>query len=163
MSREKKFTPGPWVRSEYYSDGADPLDKDGFGIADIPKTQIKEDHPDNKHWSESSDFHREISQSEFMANANLIAAAPELLEALENLENDDGKSMPESAWKLVQSAIAKAYGEQEKVEIVDVKEKEYFTCPHCGGGHITRAFHRCIDCKALLKWIRPDQQGKEDG
>lgn len=45
------------------------------------------------------------------ANALLIAAAPELLEALENLENDDG-SIPEHAWKLVKAAIAKAKGEQ---------------------------------------------------
>jgi hypothetical protein len=35
----------------------------------------------------------------------------ELLEALENLENDDDQMMPKSAWELVQSAIAKAYGE----------------------------------------------------
>ena len=29
-----------------------------------------------------------------------------MLEALENLENDDGRQMPASAWKLVQEAIA---------------------------------------------------------
>ncbi|WP_296763766.1 hypothetical protein [Sediminimonas sp.] len=34
----------------------------------------------------------------------------DLLEALENLENDDGKAMPPSAWALVQTAIAKAKG-----------------------------------------------------
>lgn len=50
-----------------------------------------------------------------------------------------------------------------QVEIVDIKGNHYFICPHCGGGHITRAFQRCIDCSALVKWIRPDQQGKEDG
>lgn len=43
------------------------------------------------------------------ANARLIAAAPDLLEAAENLENDDG-SIPEHAWKLLQDAIAKAKG-----------------------------------------------------
>ena len=43
-------------------------------------------------------------------NANLIAAAPDLLEALENLENDDN-SIPSHAWDMVQSAIAKAKGE----------------------------------------------------
>ena len=37
----------------------------------------------------------------------LIIAAPDLLEALQNLENDDGK-IPEHAWALIQSAIAKA-------------------------------------------------------
>lgn len=43
------------------------------------------------------------------ADARLIAAAPDLLEALKNLENDDG-SIPAHAWALVQSAIAKAEG-----------------------------------------------------
>jgi hypothetical protein len=46
----------------------------------------------------------------YQANARLIAAAPDMLEALQNLENDDGSSMPDSAWKLVQDAIAKATG-----------------------------------------------------
>jgi hypothetical protein len=45
------------------------------------------------------------------ANARLIAAAPDLLEALENLENDDN-SIPSYAWDMVQSAIAKAKGGQ---------------------------------------------------
>jgi hypothetical protein len=41
------------------------------------------------------------------ANAKLIAAAPDLLEALKNLENDNGQ-IPDHAWKLVRDAIAKA-------------------------------------------------------
>jgi hypothetical protein len=44
---------------------------------------------------------------DILANAQLIAAAPDLLEALQNLENDDG-SIPEHAWKLCQAAISKA-------------------------------------------------------
>lgn len=50
-----------------------------------------------------------IRQEESKANARLIAAAPDLLEAAENLENDDG-AIPEHAWKLLQDAIAKAKG-----------------------------------------------------
>jgi hypothetical protein len=46
------------------------------------------------------------------ANARLIAAAPDLLEALNNLENDDG-AIPEHAWKMVCAAIAKAEGRGE--------------------------------------------------
>lgn len=42
-------------------------------------------------------------------NANIIAAAPDMLAALENLENDDG-SIPDHAWRIVQDAIAKAKG-----------------------------------------------------
>jgi len=41
----------------------------------------------------------------------LIAAAPDLLEALENLENDAGQ-IPDDAWKIVKDAIARAKGEQ---------------------------------------------------
>lgn len=37
----------------------------------------------------------------------LISAAPDMLEALQNLENDDN-SIPEHAWKMVQDAIRKA-------------------------------------------------------
>jgi hypothetical protein len=44
------------------------------------------------------------------ANAQLVSAAPDLLEALQNLENDDGK-IPDHAWKIVQAAIAKSTGE----------------------------------------------------
>lgn len=41
------------------------------------------------------------------ANAKLIAAAPELLEALQNLENDNN-AIPPHAWDKVQKAIKKA-------------------------------------------------------
>ncbi len=44
-----------------------------------------------------------------IANARLITAAPEMLAALENLEND-ANQMPMSIWQAVQEAIAKAKG-----------------------------------------------------
>lgn len=40
-------------------------------------------------------------------DAQLIAAAPEMYEALKNIENDDNH-MPDSAWRMIQDAIAKA-------------------------------------------------------
>jgi len=40
-------------------------------------------------------------------NATLIAAAPEMLAALQNLENDNN-TIPAHAWKLVQDAIKSA-------------------------------------------------------
>ena len=43
------------------------------------------------------------------ANARLIAAAPELLEALKSIENDDGR-IPKAIWDLRNAAIAKAEG-----------------------------------------------------
>lgn len=42
-------------------------------------------------------------------DANLVAAAPDMLEALQSLENDDGH-IPESVWNAVKKAIAKARG-----------------------------------------------------
>lgn len=46
---------------------------------------------------------------ESFANAKLIAAAPKMLEALENLENDKNQ-IPDHAWKMVQDAIKLAIG-----------------------------------------------------
>lgn len=42
------------------------------------------------------------------AAARLFLAAPKMLEALKNLENDDGKAMPATAWAMVQDAIREA-------------------------------------------------------
>jgi len=51
-----------------------------------------------------------VEQNMDFGNAALIAAAPDMLAALENLENDDG-SMNKTAWEMVQCAIAKAKGD----------------------------------------------------
>jgi len=71
--------------------------------------ELTEQHPSPRIFS-GSRLVAHVSNSDYPneANANLIAAAPDMLEALQNLENDDGKTMPPSAWKLVQNAITKA-------------------------------------------------------
>lgn len=49
---------------------------------------------------------------EAVANAKLIAAAPQMLEALQNLEND-ANQMPDTAWQLVKDAINSAVGNED--------------------------------------------------
>jgi hypothetical protein len=86
-----KHTPGPWVaecRHVSYPGGEWP--KDEFLQWEVKGPLLP--------WGRG-DF--------YQSDALLIAAAPDLLAALQNLENDDG-SIPDHAWSLVQAAIAKA-------------------------------------------------------
>lgn len=97
--REKKFTPGPWK-------------KDGLGWYGANGEQVV--------MSDGPSFGSRSCFNQAEPNAHLIAAAPELLEALEYCLNRIEKS--EKWWIDVESkggfdtdkielAIAKAYGE----------------------------------------------------
>lgn len=83
-----KHTPGPWkLSNDSFAAGRRFVDADGRPIGRFLP------HDQNG-----------------AANASLIiAAAPDMLEALQNLENDNG-AIPPHAWALVQAAIAKATG-----------------------------------------------------
>ena len=86
-----KHTPGPWRYVGHF--GTHCLDSNGRCIADAP-------HPNG------------MSEEEGFANARLIAAAPELLEALEYLAGFE-KNADWDGYKAVtmaKSAIAKARG-----------------------------------------------------
>lgn len=50
-----------------------------------------------------------VDEEEAKANAQLISAAPDLFEALINIENDDNR-IPASIWDLRNKAIKKALG-----------------------------------------------------
>ena len=50
-------------------------------------------------------------KSEAKANAKLISAAPDLFEALINIENDDNR-IPATIWELRNKALNKALGEE---------------------------------------------------
>jgi hypothetical protein len=92
--REKKFTPGPW-------ESVEPIDEEKAGIDGINGKAVV-------WWS---DVHNEGIDN--IHDAHLIAAAPELLEALERIEamcRHDEK-MPDTLLQC-RTAIAKAYGEQ---------------------------------------------------
>lgn len=100
-----KWTPGPWrvsggryIKQDYTKIGLS--DDAGMMIASIPGGET------------SGSFFVENS-AECKANANLIAAAPELVEALQACL--DHGSMTGSEWveEKARAAIAKATGEQQ--------------------------------------------------
>ena len=84
-------SPRPWkfIRRREIDQPDLVVDAEGFTVCEVWRTH--EDTP-------------------YEANGNLMAAAPDMLEALENLENDNDH-MPATAWQLIQNAIRKAKGE----------------------------------------------------
>lgn len=94
-----KHSPGPWDCKQY---------ADGTVYIGMPRSHNTDhDHPLANLIAEICG---DITLSITRANARLIVAAPDLLEALKNLENDD-KSIPNHAWEMVKAAIAKAEGD----------------------------------------------------
>lgn len=95
----KKFkgTPGPWVvvDNDVYFD----IRKGWKSIGDVCASM---------HAFDDSN-HRGVVAT---ANANLIAAAPELLEALQLMLNDECSDTHNHAVNTAEKAIAKALGEQ---------------------------------------------------
>ena len=79
-----KHTPAPWKVEPVNTNGTD-----GFEI----------------HYSEDGEYVTDHVYE--LADAKLIAAAPEMLEALKNIENDDNR-IPKPIWDLVKNAIKKA-------------------------------------------------------
>ena len=99
-----KHTPGPWAVREHWSDdgafevyptrGGAPSYGQWSALAEVPEYG-KEDSPEAE------------------ANAHLIAAAPDLLEALQEIVNaadGDGWNQLDAGLKKARAAIAKATG-----------------------------------------------------
>lgn len=87
-------TPGPWHVRHLFG-------RDEFGVFWTDPS-----------FADKRQFRVDNRCGEFKeADARLIAASPDMLAALQNLENDDG-SIPSHAWEMVQKAIAKATGGQ---------------------------------------------------
>jgi hypothetical protein len=92
------YTPGPWRPG-----------KPGTVVADA-STVVGFEDMNSGHTAVDYYGGNLVAESILMqGNINLISAAPEMLEALKNIENDNG-SIPEPLWNLIQTAIAKAEG-----------------------------------------------------
>jgi hypothetical protein len=89
---ETKHTPGPWCFHGDYSEIHTAVDEDGGQV-------IAEMNPDN-----------DFTGEENAANTRLIAAAPELLAALQHvlIASEDGGDFDDVDFDMLRSAIAKA-------------------------------------------------------
>jgi hypothetical protein len=92
-----KHTPGPWHRVKHGDNESEVYDINGKS-KDGVMTMLAEVHHDWQEWEE------------FEANARLIAAAPDMLEALKKARTC--MSIPDCVMELIVAAIRKAEGGQ---------------------------------------------------
>ena len=76
-------------------------------------------HPDSDHETPEAAADR-VRHLNGGKDTSLYAAAPDMLNALENLENDNG-AIPDHAWRLVQEAISKAKSERSHINMEYLK------------------------------------------
>lgn len=99
QAKEQAHTAGPWVRNE-----SEPFFVGADGSPVISTVTVGRYSDDCQH----------LSGPEQEANANLIGAAPDLLEALQLVWDTYGMdpSVDSSIWQTARAAIAKATGGQ---------------------------------------------------
>lgn len=127
-------TPGPWVRDSGSGFGCDVRAKNGRKVAAT--------------WGiNNGDPHRPAYRAECDANARLIAAAPDLLEALEGMVAEFGIHCDsDSPLGAACAAIAKAKGEQ----------------PRLNAGLPRAAFPHMSPAEYLAQRLREDDEDLQD-
>lgn len=111
----------PWSAVEYYAESVSVVDADGFEIVDVKDTPILLDYEKKlgvSHWAHSHKASREIDPEEQARRARLIAAAPDLLAALEvalatmeaTMHRSRSKQHPFAEMEQARAALAKARG-----------------------------------------------------
>lgn len=111
--KEFEGTPGPWSAVQQYVDEVSVIDGKGFKVVTAERTAILMDWDKKgfEHWGDEGG-NRHLSGPEQFANAYLIAAAPELLKALQLIMEGDFY-MPKESADVAKLAIAKALGESQ--------------------------------------------------
>lgn len=104
---ERSYTPGPWVIPSANVFRVIAL-RDG-----LPHRVIVKDTAEELCWygHQQIGWLDERDSKESAANARLIAAAPEMFELLETIENDDG-SVPPWLWERIQEVVKRVKGDQ---------------------------------------------------
>ena len=100
---EPRFTPGPWEFLEAYS-------HDDEYSASRPLTVCSDSNDDLANVFSSNDSTVSIARDQAIANAHLIAAAPDLYEALAVVVQEWGRPYSPD-WNRARAALAKARGE----------------------------------------------------
>lgn len=111
---ETKFTPGPWTavvpHNEHIHDG-----RDISNYSVYAENEFHDDEKANNKAIVSMQFTSALGLAESTANAHLIAAAPELHEALSDMVLDWDHELPEDRYAdfvgRARKALAKARGE----------------------------------------------------
>lgn len=111
----EQHTPGPWQTNEYYNEDVVVTDERGFVIVEAKHMPILLGWHEKlgiDHWADrSGEAYIELAPEAQAANARLIAAAPDLLDALKQAERWlEGWESAEPYLSTIRSAIAKATG-----------------------------------------------------
>lgn len=109
--KEFKGTPGPWSAVRRYYGEVSVIDSDGFKVVTAERAAILMDWDKKgfEHWADDGGK-RLLSGPEQFANAYLIAAAPDLLEALQAVVRVADRQTDE--FDMARAAISKALGEE---------------------------------------------------